>query len=40
MQMGRWCGFRNGYEDLVRLYMGRAEPDGNAGHSTYTKLSK
>jgi len=28
MQMGRWFGFRNGYEDLVRLYIGRAEPDG------------
>ena len=28
MQMGRWFGFRKGYEDLVRLYIGRAEPDG------------
>lgn len=28
MQMGRWFGFRRGYEDLVRLYIGRAEPDG------------
>ncbi|MFF2044331.1 Z1 domain-containing protein [Kitasatospora sp. NPDC058170] len=25
MQMGRWFGFRNGYRDLVRLYIGRAE---------------
>lgn len=29
MQMGRWFGFRRGYRDLVRLYIGRAEPDGN-----------
>lgn len=28
MQMGRWFGFRPGYQDLVRLYIGRAEPDG------------
>lgn len=28
MQMGRWFGFRNGYKDLVRLFIGRAEPDG------------
>lgn len=28
MQMGRWFGFRKGYEDIVRLYIGRAEPDG------------
>lgn len=28
MQMGRWFGFRTGYRDLVRLYIGRAEPDG------------
>lgn len=28
MQMGRWFGFRDGYEDLVRLFLGRAEPDG------------
>jgi hypothetical protein len=26
MQMGRWFGFRRGYGDLVRLYIGRAEP--------------
>jgi hypothetical protein len=29
MQMGRWFGFRPGYRDLVRLYIGRAERDGN-----------
>lgn len=28
MQMGRWFGFRPGFRDLVRLYIGRAEPDG------------
>ena len=28
MQMGRWFGFRQGYRDLVRLYVGRSEPDG------------
>jgi hypothetical protein len=26
MQMGRWFGFRDGYRDLVRLYIGRKEP--------------
>lgn len=25
MQMGRWFGFRDGYKDLVRLYLGRTE---------------
>lgn len=25
MQMGRWFGFRRGYRDLVRLFIGRAE---------------
>lgn len=29
MQMGRWFGFRNGYQDLVRLYIGREEPGPN-----------
>ncbi|MGW9457975.1 Z1 domain-containing protein [Streptomyces globisporus] len=31
MQMGRWFGFRPGYRDLVRLYIGRAEPAGKTG---------
>lgn len=26
MQMGRWFGFRPGYRDLVRLFIGRHEP--------------
>jgi hypothetical protein len=26
MQMGRWFGFRAGYQDLVRLYIGKKEP--------------
>jgi hypothetical protein len=28
MQMGRWFGFRNGYRDLVRLFIGRREKKG------------
>lgn len=28
MQMGRWFGYRPGYEDLVRLYIGREVVDG------------
>lgn len=28
MQMGRWFGFRQGYRDLVRVFLGTAEPDG------------
>ncbi|KQX78835.1 Z1 domain-containing protein [Streptomyces clavifer] len=28
MQMGRWFGFRPGYRDLARLYIGREEPLG------------
>jgi len=28
MQMGRWFGFRRGYQDLVRLYIGTDEIDG------------
>lgn len=30
MQMGRWFGFRAGYQDLVRLYIGREEPYGKS----------
>jgi hypothetical protein len=30
MQMGRWFGFRDGYRDLVRLYIGREEPVGKS----------
>lgn len=30
MQMGRWFGFRAGYKDLVRLYIGRGSP-GTSG---------
>ncbi|WP_050418969.1 Z1 domain-containing protein [Bradyrhizobium tropiciagri] len=28
MQMGRWFGFREGYQDLVRLFIGRSVPVG------------
>jgi hypothetical protein len=31
MQMGRWFGYRPGYTDLVRLFIGRDEPFGNKG---------
>lgn len=27
MQMGRWCGYRKGYDDLIRLFIG-GEDDG------------
>jgi hypothetical protein len=35
MQMGRWFGFRRGYQDLVRLYVGREEPDGQSTIDLY-----
>jgi hypothetical protein len=35
MQMGRWFGFRRGYRDLVRLFIGRAEPDGQSTLDLY-----
>lgn len=31
MQMGRWFGFRQGYRDLVRLFIGRDELIGQSG---------
>jgi hypothetical protein len=31
MQMGRWFGYREGYRDLVRLFIGREEPVGKRG---------
>lgn len=31
MQMGRWFGFRKGYRDLVRLFIGTEEPIGPKG---------
>ncbi|MCL4212731.1 MAG: hypothetical protein KJZ74_02340 [Gemmatimonadales bacterium] len=34
MQMGRWFGYRGGYRDLVRLYIGRNEPLSKAGSRT------
>jgi hypothetical protein len=33
MQMGRWFGFRPGYRDLVRLYIGRS--DGRTAYDIY-----
>jgi Z1 domain len=35
MQMGRWFGFRDGYRDLVRLYIGREEPSGKGTVDLY-----
>lgn len=35
MQMGRWFGFREGYRDLVRLYLGREEKLGNRNVDLY-----
>ena len=33
MQMGRWFGFRKGYGDLVRLFIGTDEPIGKSGRT-------
>ncbi|WP_327144695.1 Z1 domain-containing protein [Nocardia sp. NBC_01327] len=35
MQMGRWFGFRKGYRDLVRLYIGREESHGKQDLDLY-----
>lgn len=35
MQMGRWFGFRKGYQDLVRLYLGREETMGSKDIDLY-----
>ncbi|QQC89474.1 Z1 domain-containing protein [Streptomyces alfalfae] len=35
MQMGRWFGFRKGYRDLVRLYLGREEAMGKKDIDLY-----
>jgi hypothetical protein len=35
MQMGRWFGFRPGYRDLVRLYVGRTSPGARNGYDIY-----
>lgn len=35
MQMGRWFGFRKGYKDLVRLYIGRQEQAGRGTVDLY-----
>ena len=40
MQMGRWFGFRPGYRDLVRLFIGRDEPIGNAPPKPAKKKTK
>ncbi len=38
MQMGRWFGFRKGYGDLVRLYLGTNEPLDKKGRRTLNLL--
>lgn len=38
MQMGRWFGFRPGYRDLVRVFLG--VKDGKAGNSDLVSLFK
>ncbi|MHC5264211.1 Z1 domain-containing protein [Streptomyces sp. UC4497] len=35
MQMGRWFGFRHGYRDLVRLYIGRGAGGGDNSIDLY-----
>ncbi|MFJ8928612.1 Z1 domain-containing protein [Streptomyces sp. NPDC102364] len=35
IQMGRWFGFRGGYRDLVRLYLGREETMGKKDVDLY-----
>ncbi|MFD8422343.1 Z1 domain-containing protein [Streptomyces sp. NPDC059466] len=38
MQMGRWFGFRAGYRDLVRLYIGREEQLGKGRNAKTVDL--
>lgn len=38
MQMGRWFGFRPGYRDLVRLYIGREETLGRSRNAKTVDL--
>ncbi|MFF8634432.1 Z1 domain-containing protein [Streptomyces pilosus] len=38
MQMGRWFGFRPGYRDLVRLYIGREETLGRGRNARTVDL--
>ncbi|WP_333774516.1 Z1 domain-containing protein [Streptomyces sp. IBSBF 3136] len=38
MQMGRWFGFRPGYQDLVRLYIGREETLGSGRNARTVDL--
>lgn len=35
MQMGRWFGFRDGYKDLVRLYIGRGSGKATTAYDLY-----
>ncbi len=38
MQMGRWFGYRPGFSDLVRLYIGRSEPVSKTGKAIFIDL--
>ena len=40
MQMGRWFGFRPGFHDLVRLFIGRKEPIGKPKKASKKKSAK
>jgi hypothetical protein len=39
MQMGRWFGYRPGYQDLVRLYIGREVVSGTGVYDMYDAFS-
>jgi hypothetical protein len=39
MQMGRWFGYRPGFSDLVRLYIGTQEKHGNVTLNLYEAFS-
>lgn len=39
MQMGRWFGYRNGYQDLVRLFIGRAVTVGQGTYDMYAAFT-
>jgi hypothetical protein len=39
MQMGRWFGYRDGYQDLVRLFIGRAVTAGQSSYDMYAAFT-
>jgi hypothetical protein len=40
MQMGRWFGYRAGYEDLVRLFIGREVASGRHSYDMYEAFTQ